>query len=110
MLYAIAMTFGNRLAAARKKIKMTQKQLGDALGVSDAAISGWERGDSAPEIHRLPALLKALKIPADWLIQGSGDPPDQDMIRVLLDALNSSQRRQAVRLLRTLMDDSENAA
>lgn len=110
MLYDVEMSFGKRLRKARKKQGLTQKALGDMLDVSDAAVSSWERGVEWPELHRLPAILKALKVPADWLIQGEGEPPDVDPVIALLDALNSAQRKTAMRLLKSLASDSDEAA
>ncbi len=35
---------GEQIAAARRAKGLTQKQLADALGVTDKAVSKWERG------------------------------------------------------------------
>lgn len=110
MLYDIDMSLGKRIRKARLKAGMTQRELGAALDVTAAAISGWERDDSEPEINRLPAILKALKVPADWLIRGDGEPPEQDPVVALLEALNSAQRRQAMRFLKMLAVDSDEVA
>ena len=37
---------GEQIAAARRAKGLTQKQLADALGVTDKAVSKWERGES----------------------------------------------------------------
>lgn len=37
---------GNLIRKLRTDLNMTQKQPADKLGVSDKAISKWERGDS----------------------------------------------------------------
>ena len=36
---------GEQIAAARRAKGLTQKQLADALGVTDKAVSKWERGE-----------------------------------------------------------------
>ena len=41
---------GEFSAAQRKEKQMTQKQLGEALGISDKAISKWECGKGLPDI------------------------------------------------------------
>lgn len=48
---------GMQISAARKKLKYTQRELAEKLGVSDKTISKWERGVGYPRgtcrIHRL---------------------------------------------------------
>ena len=41
---------GEQIAAARRAKGLTQKQLADALGVTDKAVSKWERGLNYPDI------------------------------------------------------------
>ena len=110
MLYDIDMSLGKRLRKARLKGGLTQRELAALLDVSAAAVSGWERDESEPEVKRLAAILKALKVPADWLIQGEGDPPEQDPVEALIGALNSAQRRHAMRYLKMLVLDSDEVA
>jgi transcriptional regulator with XRE-family HTH domain len=39
---------------------MTQAQLADAIGTSQAAVAAYETGTKAPELAKLPAIAKAL--------------------------------------------------
>jgi len=56
-----ARIFGKRLAAARNRRAMTQRELGDAIGVSDENISRIERHEVAGILNkRLPKLAAAL--------------------------------------------------
>ena len=41
---------GKFIAQCRKEKQMTQKQLGEQLGVTDRAVSKWETGKSFPDI------------------------------------------------------------
>ena len=104
------MTLGNRIRAARLKRGINQRELGELLGVTSAAVSGWERDQDSIEIRRLPALQRALKVPYRWLIDGAGDPPPENDVEALLERLPSNQRRQALRLLAALAADSDEAA
>ena len=54
--------FGRRLAAYRKKAGLKQGELGDALGLSNNAISMWENGKARPDIEHIVPLCRALKI------------------------------------------------
>lgn len=52
--------FGNRLYELRTQKKLTQKELGRILGVSNKAVSKWETGEAKPRvdtIHKLSQLL-----------------------------------------------------
>lgn len=43
------MTFGEQLAAARKADGFTQSEIAEALGVTKASVSGYERSESVTE-------------------------------------------------------------
>jgi transcriptional regulator with XRE-family HTH domain len=61
-----AYVFGKRLAAAREKLAMTQRELGDAVGVSDETISRVERHEVAGVLSkRLPKLAAVLGLTLD---------------------------------------------
>lgn len=53
---------GKNIKAARTKKNMTQLELADILGVSYQAVSNWERGNTMPDIAKLPDISKALDI------------------------------------------------
>lgn len=46
-------TIGENIRKKRLELQKTQEQLADALGVSCAAVSKWERGDAYPDITML---------------------------------------------------------
>jgi len=62
---------GKRVAQARRRAGLTQKQLADLVGVGERAVQGWELGQSHP-YRRLAALERVLNIDRDWLLQGRG--------------------------------------
>lgn len=70
--------FGDRLRAARIAAGMTQEQLGFALGVTKASVSGWENNREAPSFKLLPELSAVLGRSLDELIRGSSGPATQD--------------------------------
>lgn len=57
-----AKRFGAIIQRCRKDQNMTQSELGEKLGVTDKAISRWERGIGFPDINLLQPLTEALKI------------------------------------------------
>ena len=45
---------GKRIVTMRKALNMTQTELADKMDVSFQAVSNWERGNSMPDISKLP--------------------------------------------------------
>ena len=70
----------------RQAIGWTQKQLADALFVTDKAISKWENGDGLPDISLLVQLAAALQITTDELLAGTHRMPDQPAVATLAAA------------------------
>lgn len=64
------MSLGSFIAALRKEKGMTQKQLAEQLGVSDKAVSRWEREESAPDLSLIPQICDIFEITADELLRG----------------------------------------
>lgn len=62
--------FGTFVCALRKEKGMTQKELGNILGLSDKAISKWERGGSLPDITMFERIAEALGVSTLELMQG----------------------------------------
>ncbi|WP_438612878.1 S24 family peptidase [Klebsiella variicola] len=64
-------TLAERLREARKAADMTQKTLGDTVGVSQAAIQKIETGRAA-QTTKLLDIAKALRVRPEWLSSGTG--------------------------------------
>ena len=67
------MTFGTYIRFLRTRAGMTQASLADLLGVTDKAVSKWERDISCPDISLLPRLSDALGVTVDDLLNESLD-------------------------------------
>ena len=61
---------GNFIREKRKENKLTQKELAKKLGVSDKAISKWERGICCPDISLLKDLSSILGTSVNELLSG----------------------------------------
>lgn len=59
---------GYRIAQARKKQGMTQRELSERLHVSDKAVSKWERGETYPDIDKCDKLAKYYGVTIDSLV------------------------------------------
>lgn len=62
-------TLGMMIAELRKEQGMTQLELAEKMGVTDKAVSKWERDLSCPDINSLPNLAALLKVSVDELMQ-----------------------------------------
>ena len=69
---------GELITKLRKDKRLTQTELADLLGVTDKAVSRWERGDGFPEITITPKLASILGISIDELL--SGEKKEKPMI------------------------------
>ena len=61
---------GKFIAQLRKERSLTQAQLGEMLGVTDRAVSKWERGKSLPDVATMPRLCEILHISVNELLSG----------------------------------------
>lgn len=61
---------GNFIQQKRKEKNLTQKQLSEKLGVTDRAISKWERGQGCPDVSILEILSKELGCSILELLKG----------------------------------------
>lgn len=62
-------TLGMMIAARRKENGMTQLELAEKMGVTDKAVSKWERDLSCPDVNTLPKLAEVFGISVDELMQ-----------------------------------------
>lgn len=74
----------NNIKNARTKMNMTQMNLADEMGVSYQAVSNWERGNSMPDISKLPELCKILNISFEELV-GERIPETETVEKLLQD-------------------------
>lgn len=70
--------WGQRIAAARRAVAMTQVQLAAAVGVTQQLVSAWENGAAAPTIDRRPRVARILGVSADSLFAYPEDDPDDE--------------------------------
>lgn len=59
---------GKNIARLRKEAGLTQMGLADAMGISFQAVSNWERGQTMPDISKLPQLAAILGVSVDGLL------------------------------------------
>lgn len=64
-------TMGQLIAAKRKELGLTQQELADKMGVTDKAVSKWERDLSCPDVSTIPHLAEELGLTPDELLGAS---------------------------------------
>lgn len=69
---------GKLIFSLRKEKNMTQKELADAMNISDRTISKWERGLGCPDVSLLHELSNILKVNIEKILSGDLDPNDVD--------------------------------
>ena len=62
-------TLGTMISELRKQHGMTQLELAEKMGVTDKAVSKWERDLSCPDINSLPTLAQILGVSVEDLMQ-----------------------------------------
>jgi len=61
---------GKRIERRRKKLKFSQTELGDKIGIAQASISEWESGMRWIRPDAIKALARALKTTIEYLMIG----------------------------------------
>lgn len=61
-----------KITELRQKNKMSQKLLGEMLGISDRAVSKWENGLSQPSGKNMICLSKIFNVPVEYFLKNAG--------------------------------------
>ena len=72
---------GQLITELRKEKGLTQKQLAEALNVTDKAVSKWERGLSFPDISMLEPISELLGVSIMEILAGERQPEDATLTR-----------------------------
>lgn len=59
---------GSLLVAARKRVKMTQQEFADKIGVSRSTVANWESGSRSFEFEDIPVIADALNIEPKYFL------------------------------------------
>lgn len=69
-------TLGMMISSLRKEKGMTQLELAEKMGVTDKAVSKWERDLSFPDINSIPKLAEIFEVSVDELMQVKSETKD----------------------------------
>lgn len=97
------MEIGNRLAELRKKFGYTQKQLADALNLSQQVVSNIERNATAPDVEFLHGAADLYKISLDELIGRktiiTEENSYEQQILSVVETMDDTRKELSLRLL-----------
>jgi len=68
------MALKDDLKQRRIELNLTMAEVAKKVGVSEATISRWESGDTAPSMDKLKALAKIYDVSLDWLCSEADEP------------------------------------
>lgn len=100
--------FGEKLSYLRRINNISQEELGNALGYTKNAISGWETSRTEPPIHIILEIAKYFNVTTDYLLGFTKE--DLDNIKILKTALenagvnNIDQAMQIIEILKNEKD------
>lgn len=90
---------GRFIAECRKEKNLTQMQLAEKLGITDKAISKWERGVSMPDTSIMLELCDILGISVNELLSGekiSMENNNQKNEQLLLDMAKEAEQKNKI--------------
>ncbi|MDP8609664.1 helix-turn-helix domain-containing protein [Serratia marcescens] len=87
-------TPGSRIRGRRKEMKLTQRSLAQALGISHVSVSQWERDDSEPTGKNLFSLSRVLRCSPTWILFG-----DEEQQPSQIDEIPRQLNEQQIQLL-----------
>ena len=100
------MNLGENIRRTRLEHGLTQSALAEALGVSDRAVSRWERNISAPDVALLANLALVLGTSTDALLAIDPQRIQAEILRATAECtalLNQDQPEKAVAMMRAAL-------
>ena len=82
---------GKFIALKRKGKGLTQKELAEKIGVTDRAVSKWERGMGCPDVSLLDELSKELEISIVELLKGEEIKQPEILEKDIIDSMKYSK-------------------
>ena len=81
-------TFGSMIAELRREKGMTQVEPAEKMGVTDKAVSKWERNLSFPDVNTIPKLAEIFNVTVDELMQVKTDMKENRSNENVTDIVN----------------------
>ena len=105
------MTTGQRIKEARKKAGLTQKGLGQKLGITYQTVAQWENDLRNPKAETLNKIAEALSCDFYWLMTGINRTLEEEAAEIVMQIYNTDDpyvyksAHTAAHMARTLYKD-----
>ena len=97
------MAISDRIKQERERLGLSQRELGDRVGVTRAAVSKWENGDTQNmQLKNLLTLCETLNVEVRHLVHGIGPQRPADK------SIKSNEEADFIALYRMLPDLDKN--
>ncbi len=77
-------SFGSKLKACREDVKLSQAQMANFLGVSQARIGAYERGEALPAVESIQTMARIVQTTVEYLMKEQN--PESQLKRSVLAA------------------------
>ena len=91
------LSMGHRILSRRKELGLSQLKLAQAMGVSMAAVSLWEKGKTSITSDKLLKLSELLQCDVQWLLNGNTEKPKYTLTRENGETLFDSMSNKLIR-------------
>ena len=99
------MNIGQQIAKYREEKRLTQEQLGEAVGVTSRTVSKWETGLSLPDVGLIPSIASALEISLDELFDIKPKEKKKDLAETIREAVADALGQALPDLLEENLDE-----
>ena len=99
------MNIGQQIAKYRKEKRLTQEQLGEAVGVTGRSVSKWEVGLSSPGVDLIPSIAAALGITLDELFGIQPKEKQKNLSEIVREAVAEALEQKLPDLLEENLDE-----
>ena len=110
------MKFSDNLRLLSTKHRLSQKEIGDIVGISSQAVSKWENSITEPDNESLLKLSKYFNVSTDYLLGNSDEENqnikyDNDLEKVLFSKakeLSDDDKRTVLSVINAIKRDIDN--
>ena len=97
-----------RIKELRKSLGMNQAEFGSKIGISNTAVSKWEKGENTVPESAIKSIVREFGVSEAWLRDGTGDmranmDREEEMGRLLGDLLADRPESFRTALITTLL-------
>ena len=99
--------FNERLQQAILRSGMTQKELAEKVGITEAAVSHYLKGDRMPRSAVAVKLADVLNMSVDELMGGNTETSFDEVYKIVARSAKQLDNDQKAALVRVLFDDGK---